>query len=262
LALQQSANSNVLGKAQALRENDLKTFATLYGLQQPVAVGGNLVNPTTGEVVYQGQQAGFDLSPGQIRYDAQGKVIATAPDKQTTSDLTPYQQFQATQAIANQTQKFTDASRELQRQSNVLTQTWNRYASGEAKDLNATTQAIVTTFNKLLDPTSVVREAEYDRSASGQALLSSITGKLASVVQGGPGLTPASLKELVDLGNLYASNAQASVQQANQRATQMAQQFGLNPSFVTTPGFQSGSTTGVTNAPIIKTKVGDINPNF
>lgn len=93
--------------------------------------------------------------------------------------------------------------------------------------------------------------------------MSTITGKLSAVIQGGPGLTPASLKELVDLGNLYAQNAQSSITQANQRATQMAEQFGLNPSFVTTPGYtQNTSQTGVTNAPIIKTKVGDINPNF
>lgn len=233
----------------------------MYGINQPVTVGGNLVNPVTGEVMYSAPKAPVQVSAGETIIDpSTGEVIYQG---QAKSDLTPYQQFQATQAIANQTAKFTDASKELQRQSNVLTQTWNRYASGEAKDLNATTQAIVTTFNKLLDPTSVVREAEYDRSASGQALLSTITGKLSAVIQGGPGLTPASLKELVDLGNLYAQNAQSSITQANQRATQMAEQFGLNPSFVTTPGYtQNTSQTGVTNAPIIKTKVGDINPNF
>jgi hypothetical protein len=150
--------------------------------------------------------------------------------------LTPNQVFQATQSLKKTTQTNTAAARELQRQNSILQQTWNRFQSGEAKDLNGTTQAIITTFNKILDPTSVVRETEYDRSAQGQALISSILGKMAAVQQGGPGLTPQSLKELVDLGATYTSNAQTSIDTANRSAQEEAEYFGLNPEFVTTAG--------------------------
>ena len=66
-------------------------------------------------------------------------------------------------------------------------------------------------------------------------MLSTIEGKIAAISQGGPGLTPASLKELVDLGSTYTARAQQSIDEANKRAREEAQFFGLNPDFVTTP---------------------------
>lgn len=149
-----------------------------------------------------------------------------------SSGLTPYQTFQATQSLKKTNQSNVAAATELKRQTDIINSTWNRLASGQAKDLNATSQAIITTFNKILDPTSVVRESEYDRTGAGQALLSTIQGKIAAISQGGPGLTRESLKELVDLGNTYAKNAQAYIDASNERAREEASFFGLNPDFI------------------------------
>jgi hypothetical protein len=77
LALQQSAFSNVLGNAQASRESELNTFKTIYGMQQPVSVGGNLVNPTTGEVLYSAPRSPVSLSAGETLVDPiTGQVVA------------------------------------------------------------------------------------------------------------------------------------------------------------------------------------------
>ncbi len=103
---------------------------------------------------------------------------------------------------------------------------YDRYVRGEATDLNATSQAIITTFNKILDPTSVVRESEYARSPEGQSLIDAISGRIAALSQGGPGLTPASLKEFVDLANVFVTNAQQSLTAANAQAIATAQAFG------------------------------------
>ena len=166
--------------------------------------------------------------------DANRKIVIAKAGSNSNNGFTPYQTFQATQNLKKTVQTSTAAAQELKRQTGIINETYNRLASGQANDLNGTTQAIVTTFNKLLDPTSVVRESEYDRSASGQALITSIGGKMAALTQGGPGLTKESLKELVDLGNLYAKNAQASIDAQNARAREEAEFFGLNPDFVTT----------------------------
>jgi len=148
------------------------------------------------------------------------------------SGLTLYQTFQATQNLKKNTQTMTAASRELQRQVGNMETAWNRLENGEAQDLNATSQAIITTFNKILDPTSVVRESEYDRTPSGQALVSQIEGKINAITQGGPGLTKESLKELVDLGKAFAEGAQANIDAKTASAREEAQFFGLNPDFV------------------------------
>lgn len=177
-----------------------------------VADGADLYDTDTGELVAQNAE---DYAPQR-------------------DSFTSYQQFQATQNLKKTAQTNTAAARELQRQNNIMQSTWQRYSSGEAKDLNGTTQAIVATFNKILDPSSVVRETEYDRSASGQALRESIEGKINRLTQGGAGLTPASLKELVDLGAIYTKNAQLSIDAANRKAQEEAEYWGLPADFVTT----------------------------
>lgn len=163
--------------------------------------------------------------------DANRKV-AIAKAGQSGNGFTPYQTFQATQSLKKTVQSNTQASTIIKQQGQTLNSTWARYKSGGAKDLNGTSQAIITTFNKLLDPTSVVRETEYDRSGQGQALLQSIQGKISSIANGGPGLTEASLQELVDLGNVYTRNAQAAIDAQNEQASEEAKFFGINPEFV------------------------------
>jgi hypothetical protein len=178
---------------------------------QTLGAGSSIYDPDTGEIVYEGTK---------------------------TSDLTPYQKFQATQAIQKGTQKNTDTQRELKRQASVINTAWDRYLNGQSKDLNAVSQAIVTTYNKILDPTSVVRESEYARSAAGQSLLDQISGKYQQLSAGGAGLTEESLQEMVDLANEFTANSDASIQSDNQRARDMADQFGLNSDFVTSSGWE------------------------
>ena len=250
-----------------LQKGELQQLASFYGISTE-DITNNFADEKRAfdaeQLAPQGEQ--FTLGEGQNRFDAAGNLIASGGikvssepasiqeyrlaqsegydgtftdfNKKQSSGLTPYQQFQATQSISKDNAARTTGARELERQSGIITATYDRFARGEAGDLNGTTQAIVTTFNKLLDPTSVVRESEYDRSSAGQALVSNIQGKIAAITQGGPGLTQASLKELVDLGNLYAENARASILRENERSIGLAESFGIDPSFVTSGGFQ------------------------
>ena len=63
----------------------------------------------------------------------------------------------------------------------------------KAGDMLAGSQAILISFNKLLDPGSVVRESEYARSATGQSALETLKGYADKLKKGGAGVT---LKEL------------------------------------------------------------------
>ncbi len=261
LARMQAARTNAIesskfaleradNKYKAEQDAATKAAEAAATANKPIEIGGSLVqlDPVTGEykTVFQSADEDKLLSPSEaaalgVPYGTtQSQAFGKSPVEKG-ENLTPYQQFQATQAIQKTTQTNTDAARELNRQGSILEQTWDRYTKGEAGDLNATTQAIVTTFNKILDPTSVVRETEYDRSSAGQALISAIEGRIARISQGGPGLTPESLKELVDLGLTYSKNAQASITAANERARQQAEYFGLNPDFVTTSDYKAPS---------------------
>ena len=71
-------------------------------------------------------------------------------------------------------------------------------ASGNVKSLNGADQALIMTFNKILDETSVVRESEYARTPEGMALRERMKGAISNVQKGGI-LTPVERGELMRL---------------------------------------------------------------
>lgn len=175
--------------------------------------------------------------------------------KQAADSLTPYQKFQATQALAKDTQMRTENAREIARQSNLITSSYNNIVSGGDRSLN--TQAIITSFNKILDPTSVVRESEYDRTAAGQSLIQRLQGKVDNITAGGAGVTEQTLAEAAQIAKEYLDNAKATIEAENQRSTQMAEQFGLNSNFVGSVGNQ-GTTGGVVTGAVGVTSKGGL----
>jgi hypothetical protein len=157
-----------------------------------------------------------------------------------SAGLTPYQQFQATQSIAKDTQNRTENSREMVRQANIIQSSYNNIINGGDKSLN--TQAIITSFNKILDPTSVVRESEYDRTAQGQSLLDQLQGKVDNIAKGGAGVTTQTLAEAATIAKQYLNGANTSINAQNQRAVDLAKAYGINPNFVGSTAPQTQET--------------------
>lgn len=73
----------------------------------------------------------------------------------------------------------------------------------KSKNFVAVDQALITLFNKLTDPNSVVRESEYARTAQNIPLLNAIKGKAEKVIYGGAGLTVAERNELMKMARSF-----------------------------------------------------------
>lgn len=71
--------------------------------------------------------------------------------------------------VLRYTQQMEDAMAEINKGGNVL---------------SAANQALITSFNKILDPASVVREGEYDRTTSGQTLVNRALSAIDKVNKG------------------------------------------------------------------------------
>jgi hypothetical protein len=176
---------------------------------------------------------GFSLSEGQSRYDSEGNLIATnAKTGGSAGGLTEYQKFQGGMNLGNKVDKLIQGSKEVVTKARLAQEAYDRFDKGEAGDLNATTQVIITNFNKILDPTSVVRESEYARSPEGQSFIDNLEGRIVRLEQGGAGLTKESLKEFVELGNQFAKKAQSSIEVEKKRATDYADKYGIDTSYV------------------------------
>lgn len=237
--------------------NDLSKFAKYYGISvddikaqydaEKQASDAEKVKsqPASVQEYEYAKLGGYTGSYSQYQNeDANRKAAIAKAGTSNTAGLTPYQQFTATQSISKDTQARTANAREMSRQAALIDNSYNNIVNGGDKSLN--TQAIVVAFNKILDPTSVVREGEYDRTAAGQSLLSRLEGKVQNIAQGGAGVTAATLLEASNIAKQYLAGAQQSIAEQNARAEALAKQFGLNSDLVGTvavPGIGNNVTS-------------------
>jgi len=103
--------------------------------------------------------------------------------------------------IAQRWKTATADTREIKRQVSLMEE---GLKAAERGDLAAGSQAVLVTFQKILDPTSVVRESEYARSAAGQSALSRAEGVFDKLAQGGAGVPVSELKKFAELAREMA----------------------------------------------------------
>ena len=125
------------------------------------------------------KDGGFTLGESQIRFDALGNVVARGPDKPP-----PKVDFTDAMRLGEAWRKNTATEREMKRQRDLMQVGLEQARKG---DMAAGSQAVLVTFQKILDPTSVVRESEYARSASGLSLIEQVAGALERLKEGGAG---------------------------------------------------------------------------
>lgn len=104
--------------------------------------------------------------------------------------------------------------------------------SQKTKNFVAVDQALITLFNKLTDPQSVVRESEYARTAENIPLMNQIKGKVEKVMKGGAGLTAEERKSLMDMANLMQKGYDDIRQQRMNEYRGYGMAGGLDPNFL------------------------------
>ena len=77
----------------------------------------------------------------------------------------------------------------------------------EKRNLIAVDQALITILNKMMDPTSVVRESEYARTPGDQAMMSRVKGYFKKFTEGGAGLTDPEREAIYDMGKKFSGVA-------------------------------------------------------
>jgi hypothetical protein len=105
-----------------------------------------------------------------------------------------------------------------------------RMAKGPHKDrsFNAVDQTLITTFNKILDPGSVVRESEYARTQEGAAKIEQFRAFVARITAGGV-LSMKERKALRDMSAKFYSIYKDAFEGAGNQYRNLAKQYGLNP---------------------------------
>ena len=107
-------------------------------------------------------------------------------------------------------------------------------------DLLAGSQAILISFNKLLDPTSVVRESEYARSATGQSAIETLKGMAQKLKAGGAGVVLDELETYKQFGEKVVQKAlESTVGPERKRISRLVEFAGVDPELIFTGRFAS-----------------------
>jgi hypothetical protein len=102
----------------------------------------------------------------------------------------------------------------------------------KAGDKNGGSQAVLVTFQKILDPPSVVRESEYARSAQGISFLGRIEGHFDRLRAGGAGVPADELEAMVVTARQFLKGMEGYNTGVRDRITRAAKGYDLDPAFI------------------------------
>ncbi len=129
-------------------------------------------------------------------------------------------------------QEWVKATTDFNKKKNALNEMKTALASiqgGDAQRWGAPGQVIITQFNRLIDPASVVRESEYARTPEGAPILDRFMGLFNKLSHGGVGVQPAELQEYVQLADKLINSGTAGISAAKARIDRNVERFGLDP---------------------------------
>lgn len=92
-----------------------------------------------------------------------------------------------------------------------------------------TDQAMITSFNKITDADSVVRESEFARSQQGQSIINRMRGALAQKIAGGQGLSDEERVSIVRVSALLIQSSREGMQPVIDTFTKQAKNANVNP---------------------------------
>lgn len=125
--------------------------------------------------------------------------------------------------------------------------------TGDGDSALALDQGLITLFNKITDPRSVVRESEYERTPQNLSLFNRFGGAFEKLKQGGAGLTESDREALVFGAKVIADSRADIYNETVSNYENLANEFGVNPTTVIS-GFGKAEKFVSDNTPSFKTE--------
>ena len=132
------------------------------------------------------------------RTGAKGRRLPSA--EQTSAEQSLRKEFQALPTVKDYGT--------FKRASGMMERAWDRYeGGGDKKSLGVVDQALITLFNKMTDPTSVVRESEYARTPENVGIVERLLARPEKWMRGGAGIGPQEREALIEISREFMQNA-------------------------------------------------------
>jgi len=202
------------------------------------------------------EREAFELSQRQAVIGESGRDAARITKGQGQRDLLsekrkelelkrefdkPTKEFRFTKEGTNLTLQLQDRATKASESFNVVLNNIvnieaavERMLSGESASRLATDQAVITSFNKILDPESVVRESEYKRTPENASLINRARGAMQKLSKGGAGITDEDIIEIRDTARQMAELKREITNKKLNKFRKQAEARDLDPDEVAT----------------------------
>lgn len=173
-----------------------------------------------------GKMAEVNKRANELRAQSGSSSTGGRMEAAARGPLSTAQRFQALTDLQTAWRKAEAPQREMQRQLVLMETGLKRFNEG---DRIGGSQAVLVTFQKILDPTSVVRESEYARTPEGLGLIQRIEGMVERLQAGGAGVPAEELAAMVTTAQEFLKGMEGWNDLERERITGTAKDFGLNP---------------------------------
>jgi len=173
----------------------LRKVGDTDGAAGPLTPDKVMVDGVGAEVLRDPKGNYFDVNTKQPITGRITPYIAP-PNPRQKGEITPTAEANLMQSLNKQWDAAAKDVQSLYRANTIMNSGMEAARRGE---MNAGAQAVLVTFQKFLDPTSVVRESEYARSGEGQSVANQVRGYVDKLERGGAGMTLPELEKFAKI---------------------------------------------------------------
>lgn len=160
--------------------------------------------------------------------DASGNWKQLTPRERTGTDLMTASKLRQEFINRPEVKEFVTVATNVRSMDSML----NSAIKGNVNNRVALDQALITMYNKLTDPNSVVRESEYARTPENLPLFNRFGGALDKLQKGGAGLTNQDRQTLVWGAKIIANERGKTFNTTYEDYNMLAREYGIKPDLV------------------------------
>lgn len=208
-------------------------FSVLVPLAKaPTTVGGMMWDAAQGKFV---DIPGYESLQGRIAAAKRPDVVVRDAASKGPSESA---MWRAEDKLRGDFEQITAPFRAQLAETQKITDIFNNYGNDPKAIAAIPQQSLIILLNKFLDPTSVVREGEFNRVVEAQGLEARAKNYIARIMEGKP-LDASAIKQIADLAKLYERAADAKIRQYASEYSTVAETRGLDVgSIITNPNYR------------------------
>ena len=178
---------------------------------------------------------------------AAAEVSLARANAMANAELSAQAKSQLIETLNGKWTRLQEPIRETARQFNAMQTGLRRFmATGDERERVGAVEMIRVAFERILDPTSVVREGEYARQVDGLGIPQRFNGYIQRMIEGGGAIDQKELAGMVETARQFLETMQGWNDNERGRIEDRAASHGIDPGFIFGGGVRQPAPTTTT----------------